>query len=312
MPLKLECGNKRNMIFAGLASLGALAAGTYWYASRVEARRFKLEVVNVITGAGHEPLAEAEAVAGRHPLSLRVLHLSDLHLSKPESVKIDFVRRVTDDDFDLILFTGDIFENYSGIEYASQLISRQPRLGSYAVLGNHDYYNYTMFHRTLGRLHKKFRYPKEYRDVEPMVEALENAGITVLRNTSKSHEEEKVHIVGVDYPGISDADLKKLVQSAPKNHAILLLFHVPKNLKRYAELGVHMAFGGHTHGGQVRVPGVGALITDSELPRHEASGLLWRGNTAIHISRGLGADPRTNFRLFCPPHASIINIKHYS
>lgn len=81
---------------------------------------------------------------------------------------------------------------------------------------------------------------------------------------------------------------------------VLALFHMPRYLRQFEIAGVDLAVGGHTHGGQIRVPGFGAIITDSELSRHEASGVIHRGRTTFHISRGLSADPRTNFRLFCP------------
>lgn len=298
---------KQSFLLGGLASFGTVAAGMYWYASRVEARRFQLESVNVITGSNGD---DSKHRNGKDPISLRVLHLSDLHLTKGETHKIDFIKRATDDDYDLVVLTGDIFQDYEGLPYASALISRPPRLGAYAVLGNHDYYEYTMLNRTLGRLYRKYRHPDEYRDISPLIESLNNADITVMRNSVQTHADDRVHIVGVDYPGIGDHELNSLVASAPDHYLKLLLFHVPVGLDRFASAGAHIAFGGHTHGGQVRIPGYGAVITESELPRHEASGLLWRGNMAVHVSRGLGADPRTNFRFFCPPHATIVNIKH--
>jgi predicted MPP superfamily phosphohydrolase len=222
------------------------------------------------------------------------------------------LRRATESPYDLIFITGDIFEGYSGIPYASQIISRPPRLGAYAVLGNHDYFEYNMLHRTVGRVVRKLRSPSKKRDVAPMIEALEAQGIHVLRNSSVNLPNEKLHIVGIDYPGISDGELDRLVGQAGKDHLILTLMHVPDRLERLQKAGVHMAFGGHTHGGQVRVPLWGPIIKNADLPRHEVSGLIWRGGTAIHVSRGVSADPRTNFRLFCPPHGSVIEVCHRS
>ncbi len=305
-PKFLENPRSRKVIFASLASVAAAGVGTYLYASLIEARRYRLDSVKVNTGTGDDgPFGY-----GDEPLRLRVLHLSDLHLSKPESHKLEFLRRATEEQYDLIVITGDIFENYSGLEYANKIVSRPPRIGTYAVLGNHDYYDYNMLHRTVGRVWRRFRAPKEMRNVEPMVQALEAAGIQVLRNSSVTHQKDKLHIVGIDYPGIAEQQLKQLVDKAPADHLILTLIHVPNRLERLQDAGVHLAFGGHTHGGQVRLPIYGPIITNSDLPRREASGLIWRGATAIHVSRGVGADPRSNFRLFCPPHGSIIEVCH--
>jgi len=187
------------------------------------------------------------------------------------------------------------------------MLSRAPRLGAYAVLGNHEYYAYSMFNKIFGRIVRRFRHPAQKRDVTPFVNALESGGFKVLRNNTVVFPDEGLHIVGVDYPGVSQQHLNDLSKAHPE-HLVVALFHMPKHLESFDKAGVHLAFGGHTHGGQVCLPGYGAIITDSELPRHEASGLFYRGNTAIHISRGVGADPRSNIRLFCPPHATVLEV----
>lgn len=304
-----EHPRNRNIFLACSATIAAAGLGTYLYASMIESRRYRLDSVRVNTG-------RTDAFSDTDPLDelmrLRILHISDLHLCRPESHKLEFLRKATEAQYDLIVITGDIFEDYTGIEYARDIISRPPRLGAFAVLGNHDYYNYTMFHRTIGRFARQWRSPKEKRDVTLMISALESVGIQVLRNSTVTMPEEKLHIVGIDYPGIRDDHLVRLVNEAPDDHLILALMHMPDRLDRLHKAGVHLAFGGHTHGGQVRVPFWGPIITNSDLPRHEASGLIWRGATAIHVSRGVGADPRTNFRLFCPPHGSVIEVCHRS
>jgi len=282
-------------LLAGSFLLAGL--GVYLYASRVAARSFRLEKVSVTTYGG-----------GGKDRTFRILHLSDLHLSYPETDKLEFLEKVTDQEFDFVVITGDVFENFAGIQFATSLLKRRPRLGAYAVLGNHDYYNYSMLNKIVGRINRRFRHPMAYRDVSSMVEALERVGYTVLRNQSRTHDE-GVHVVGIDYPGISPQLLEDL-SKAPDGYMILNLFHMPKHLHLIQNSGAHLALGGHTHGGQIRIPGIGALITDSELARHEASGLVRRGDTIFHISRGLSADPRSNFRLFCPPAATIIEVTH--
>ncbi|HEY9679267.1 MAG TPA: metallophosphoesterase [Drouetiella sp.] len=306
--------NKKTLgIAAGSFLLTGL--GVYMYASRVEARNYKLETVRITTygGGGDGPNS---ASAGKNPGDVdatkkifRILHLSDTHLAEPESHKLRFLEEVTDGDFDLIVLTGDVFENYTGLKYAGALLSRQPKLGAYAVLGNHDYYNYKYWNKIVGRINRKWRHPMEYRDVQPMIKALRNSGYDVLLNESRTHSE-GVHIVGVDYPGIESAEMNRLVAEAPDGFLKLALFHMPRKLYQFVDAGVDLAVGGHTHGGQIRVPGVGALITDSELSRAEVSGLVYRGKTTFHISRGLSADPRSNFRLFCPPAATILEVVH--
>lgn len=298
--------NRRTLITAaGSALLSGVAV--YLYASKFEARNYKLEKVRIKSGRKSGDQGNGTE---HKTVKLRVLHLSDLHLSAPETHKIEFLQRVTDDDFDLIVFTGDIFENYTGVQYAKELIARKPRLGAFAVLGNHDYYNYTWFHKTFGRINRRFRHPPHKRDVLPMIHALGESGITVLRNSSRIFHDENFSLIGIDYPGITLEELKALTEQSPEGYLVMSLLHLPRRLHQLPTAGVHVAFAGHTHGGQIRVPGYGALITDSELPRREASGLIQRNGTTIHVSRGLSADPKTNFRLFCPPAATIVEIEH--
>ena len=297
-------------------SLVAAGAAAFYYARKIEPKKYKLETVRVITGDGNA--WRGRDGNGKHSRGeerverkmFRILHISDLHLAEPESHKIDFIRKITDDDFDLIILTGDVFENHTGLPYVENLLSRRPRLGAYAVLGNHDYYDYKMFHKTVGRMIKTYRQPKEKRDVEPFVQALQNGGFDVLRNESRSLKEHGLHIIGIDYPGIKENELVRLADQAPEHHLKLAIFHLPRNLHHISKAGIQLALGGHTHGGQVRIPGYGPLFTDSELGRHEASGLIRKGDTAFHISRGLGADPRSNIRFFCPPAATIIEVHH--
>jgi uncharacterized protein len=306
--------NKKTLpIIAGSFLLTGL--GVYLYASKVEARNYKLETIRVTTYGGGDPpnghLPESSEPSAMQPgdRHFRILHISDLHLSDPETDKLRFLEEITDGDFDLVVLTGDVFENYTGLKYASSLLSRRPRLGAYAVLGNHDYYNYSFFNKIAGRINRRYRHPMVYRDVQPMIKALQNNGYDVLLNEARTHKE-GVHVVGVDYPGIDPTDLTSLVSQAPEGFMKLALFHMPRHLEMFMNAGVDFAVGGHTHGGQIRIPGLGAIITDSELSRKEASGLIYRGKTTFHISRGLSADPRSNFRLFCPPAATIIEVRH--
>lgn len=277
------------------ALLAGLAAGVY--AACVEPRRYRLETLTVTATGACRPAAP-----------LKVLHISDLHLCYPESHKIEFLKRITDDDYDLIALTGDVIENFSGLPYIPSILSRRPRLGAYAVLGNHDYHCYNMLHKTVGRVFRRFRHPRQRRDVQPLIEALTQAGFTVLRNSAVRHGDDRLHVLGVDYPTLHPELLQDLVAQAGEGDYIVALFHMPIYLDNIARSGAHLALGGHTHGGQIRLPGLGAVITDAELPRKDASGLFKRGTMDFHISRGLGADPRTNIRFNCPPAGTVLHI----
>lgn len=325
------------LISLGLAALGA---GVYAYACR-ETRQYRREFIRagnrasegkqltldgknrrelgMLEGARHSE-ASSQIISSTRDITpapddgvkrLRILHISDLHLARNEvQSKLDFLAEVTDDEYDFVFLTGDIFQHDESIKHARHLLSRKPRIGAYAVLGNHDYYRYSMWNKIVGRIFPSMRHPaKITRDVKPLVRALKNVGYDVLLNEARYLEDTEICLVGVDWPGIRKNKLLELVSRSPGDWLVIALFHLPRDLEFYNDAGVHYAFGGHTHGGQIRVPGYGPIITDSELARHEASGITYRGRTTFHISRGLGADPRTNFRLFCPPQASVIEIE---
>ncbi len=293
-------------LYLGLAGLAAvtlgLGLGLFYYGTRVETKRFRLEQLRVRTGT------VGGAASGKQ--NLKILHISDLHLSGNDEEKVQFIRKITDEDYDLIVLTGDVFEFLDGLKFGPSLLSRKPRLGAYAVFGNHDYYDYSIFNKTFGRLNRKYRHPVHRNNVEPHRISLEAGGFKVLINESVLIAEENLFIVGIDYFGMKENELQQMMDKAPADALKLALFHVPKYLDSFSKAGFHAAFGGHTHGGQIRVPGLGALITDSDLSRKNASGMVDVGGTKIHVSRGLGADPRSNIRLFCPPAATVIELIH--
>ena len=244
--------------------------------------------------------------------TLKILHISDLHLAGHEDErKISFLEYMTGQEYDLIFLTGDIFEHDDSVKYAPLLKVRQPRLGAFAVLGNHDYYHYNMVNKILGRIYKPLRNPEVHRrDEKPLVDALTHVGYNVMRNQVCHINSESLSILGVDFPGIEEDRLEDLVNEIPVGHLSLSLVHMPVKLDMFVKHGIDAVFAGHTHGGQVRVPGVGALITDSELARSQASGLFKREETYFHVSQGLGSDPKTNFRVFCPPKATVLEIDY--
>lgn len=304
MPEKNQKKGNSWGIFLGALGLAGFAA--YLYASRVAARSYRLERVKVWLGDGMG--RSNQPINGNGQKRLSILHLSDLHLSRGDEDKAAFLKSITDYEYDIVVITGDIFENESGFAYASSLLSRKPRLGAYAVLGNHDYYAYNLLNKTIGEVVRRWSTPSKTRNIDGHVAALEMNGYRVLRNELVRLSGEKLAIIGIDYPTIEKSHLHGLVGETEPEELLIALFHKPKNLAMMCEAGIKLALGGHTHGGQVRVPGVGAIVTRSELPGREASGLIWRGDTAFHISRGLGADPRTNVRLFCPPAATVIEV----
>ena len=169
-------------------------AYAFWYGTNVENKRFSLETVDITTGSAKLGDNSDGSARRRH---FKILHLSDIHFHGEDYAKAEFLRQITDDDYDIVVLTGDVFEKYSGIKFASTLLTRKPRIGAYAVLGNHDYYDYSMLNKTVGRVVRKWRLGRR-RDVTPMVSALGEVGYTVLQNQSLLVADHELSVVGID------------------------------------------------------------------------------------------------------------------
>jgi len=87
------------------------------------------------------------------------------------------------------------------------------------------------------------------------------------------------------------------------------VMHSPDSAPEAAALGYGLIVAGHTHGGQVRLPFVGALVTNSTMPRELASGLIRLGAAVLHISRGLGTSKYAPFRFWCRPEATFLELR---
>jgi hypothetical protein len=95
-----------------------------------------------------------------------------------------------------------------------------------------------------------------------------------------------------------DADLALAVTHAPYLRV----------LDPMAADGADLIVAGHTHGGQLRVPGYGALVTNCDLDTQRARGLSSHGDSALHVSAGLGTSPYAPFRFACPPEATLLTL----
>jgi predicted MPP superfamily phosphohydrolase len=87
--------------------------------------------------------------------------------------------------------------------------------------------------------------------------------------------------------------------------------HAPyqRVLDAFVADGAELILAGHTHGGQLRLPGIGALVTNCDLPRRQARGVSdWRG-VPMNVSAGMGASPYSDYRLLTPPEATLLTLR---
>ena len=251
-----------------------------------------------------------EALApGQPPLTL--LHLSDLHLTVADSRRMAFLERLAGEPVDLVVLTGDMLGEPRALDQVLAVLGRfRPRLGKVAVLGSNDYWAprwrnpLTYFAGPSSRRHRSSgRNP--WRE---LVDGLEDQGWTVLSNRRGRLGD--IELAGMDDPHIRRDDPGVAVPPNGDVRLRLGLVHSPyrRALDAFAGNGYDLVLAGHTHGGQVRLPVVGALVTNCDLPRDQVRGLSRWGSSWLHVSAGLGTSKYAPFRFACRPEASLLTV----
>jgi hypothetical protein len=238
-----------------------------------------------------------------------VLHLSDLHVVKGSDRLRRFLSALPAADVTAV--TGDIVGEPGAVEEAVELLHAvRGRLASYFVLGSNDYY----VPRPLNPLKYFLKSRKRRRATRgraaDLVAKLEADGWTHLRNVrlETSLDGVPVELVGLDDPHIDRQDMRVTPRRHPDRFGLGVV-HSPDPMPELAALGYDLVVYGHTHGGQVRLPLVGALVTNSHVPRRLVSGLVRIGGVYAHISPGLGTSKYAPFRFLCRPEAAILELR---
>ena len=248
---------------------------------------------------------------GQAPLT--VLHLSDLHMTASDARRVAFLERLAAEPVDLVVLTGDMLGEPGGLGTVLEALGRfRPRLGAVAVLGSNDYWA------------PRFRNPLTYfmgpssrwgrssprNPWRELVEGLEARGWTVLSNHRGQLGD--IELAGLDDPHIRRDDPATAVPANGDARPRLRLgvVHSPyrRALDAFAGNGYDLVLAGHTHGGQVCLPGVGALVTNCDLPRDRVRGLSRWGSSWLHVSAGLGTSKYAPFRFACRPEASLLTV----
>ncbi len=239
---------------------------------------------------------------------VRILHLSDLHFKKWDPRKLRIFAALGKKEFDLIVLTGDMIDDFYGNASALSAFEHlRSRYGIYCVFGNHEYLYYsvqTMLH--FFRLHnlpaRKNPHLKEFSD------GLKKIGIVHLGNRLCVLKELGITLVGVDDFRAGMSRMEKATAELPRDTFNILLAHHPDSLLAAKSEWFDLALCGHTHGGQIRLPFIGALFTDSILPKHLAMGNVQINGINTYISRGLSTSRHTIPRLLCRPEITQIEL----
>ncbi len=218
-------------------------------------------------------------------------HISDLHFGA--YVPFEYLRRalISTSAYrpDYILVTGDFIHRTARLngDIAKALALLRADGGVYGVLGNHDHW--------FG---------------PDVVEQLaSDAGIRILRNASVPLERngERIWLLGMDDAWQGADDLERTLEGVPENEVRILMAHEPDVADRTMAHGIALQLSGHSHGGQVRLPGIGPLVLP-ELARKYPAGLYRVGDGFLYTNRGLGmVFPPVRFH--CRPEITLITLK---
>lgn len=243
----------------------------------------------------------------RIPLSFdgfRIVQVTDLHDAVFGDGQSELLQKIREQDPDLIALTGDFTgEKDADPENAIRFLEKLPDIApSFYVTGNHEY-----------RLTEE-HYTK-------LIDGIVNAGIIFLNNRTREVERDldRIQVIGVEDPALmgeqhralDGAKLAKEIKDTAFDPVMftVLLVHRPEHLHVYAEAGVDLVLCGHSHGGQMRLPLVGAFYVPSQglFPKYDR-GLFSEGRTQMFICSGLG-NSVVNKRMLCPPEIAVITLR---
>lgn len=221
----------------------------------------------------------------------RILFLTDIHIDSLEGIGRRILEAAGGLEYDLCILGGDYsFKMDRGHEtecarqieeLARGLAERGP---VYGVLGNHDRYR--------------------------IAETLSAAGVRMLINDSVAitKGDSRLHLVGIDDSHYFGADDLELAQRAIRDgECRIVISHSPEPYRRIARAGGHLQLSGHTHGGQVCLPGGIAVVTSSSVPYRIVKGRWsWKGMSG-YTSRGAGVSG-VAVRFFCRPEMTVITL----
>ncbi|MQA10914.1 MAG: metallophosphoesterase [Pseudonocardiaceae bacterium] len=285
------------------AGVAAAGAATLAYAAGVERRHWTLRTETL-------PVLDT----GARPL--RILHISDLHMLPGQRSKQRWVAALDALEPDLVVNTGDNLAHRRAVPAVLRALGPLLNRPGVFVFGSNDYYaprpkNPARYLLRPSRTKRSYGTTLPWRDLRA---ALIERGWLDLTHVRRQLElgGMTVAMAGVDDPHLR-RDRYSDIAGPPAPEATLRIGIThspePRVLDAFGADGYDLVLAGHTHGGQLRVPGIGALITNCELDRTRARGpSRWGTRMWLHVSAGLGTSPYAPVRFACPPEASLLTL----
>ncbi len=215
---------------------------------------------------------------------IRVVQISDLHCDYRKRLEDDLVLAVEELNPDIIVFTGDGTNPPHGLKIFQETLAKMDSpLGKYGIKGNWDMNRPQLFNGT------------GFEEINGRTILIEKDGC-------------RLQLTGLRYD--NTGNVWKALHRVPREDFSLFLYHTPDLLGYLADLPVDLYLCGHTHGGQVCIPGYGAVITFSRFGKTYESGQYKVGNFDLYVNRGMGMEggvaPRIRF--WCRPELAVFDI----
>jgi uncharacterized protein len=271
-------------IFGSLFAAIAAGTGGFFYAREVEPKMLK---INEYTFR-HRSIPKGFN-------GFKIVQFSDTHLgfqyNLTEFEKL--ISKINAIKPDVIFFTGDLMDEpnkFPDTDKIAPLLSRLTApFGKFSIYGNHDHGGYGS---------------------DIYLKIMKESGFTILQN--QSHEirlldGSSIFIAGIDDAMLGKPDIHKAVSSIPSSSFTILLSHAPDLADAASSFNIHLQLSGHSHGGQVQIPFLGALITPPYAEKY-IEGFYKTGELTLYVNRGLGTT-RMPFRFLSQPELTVFTLE---
>lgn len=273
--------------FGSFLTVLGLGSGGYLYANRIEPTLLDIKQQQI-----------------NHPLipksfdGMKIVQFSDTHLGFQYNLTQfkKLIKKINKLQPDVILFTGDLMDEPNKYREMNQLVpllgQLHAPLGKFCIFGNHDHGGYGS---------------EIYRNI------METTNFTVLLNEStaiKRKDGGSIYLLGIDDAMLGNPDLPLALKNVPDNRFTILLSHAPDLADDAANYPIHWQISGHSHGGQVKIPFIGALVKPP-FAKNYPEGLFTIGvnnQLTLYVNRGIGTT-RLPFRFMAVPELTIYTLK---
>ena len=271
-----------SVIFFCVLLLILLSCGIAFYSFYLEPFRLTIDTLSLESSLSRE---------------VRIVQVSDIQISRHYTTENleKVVRAVNRQQPDILLFTGDLYENYASYRDDEALISllsqMDAKYGKFAIWGNRDYGGGAV---------------RKYESI------LSQSGFTLLTNASVSipvSDTDTVFLAGLDDALLGQPDITPILEqlSGDENTYTILMTHEPDTAEQYAQMGFDLIVSGHSHGGQVKIPFFPTITT--HLAERYIDGLYsLNEQTQLYVNSGIGTS-RIPVRFRVPPEISLLLLK---